>query len=293
MSFAHLHVHTEYSFLDGACRIEPLLAHAKELGMTAMAITDHGGMYGIIDFYKKAKDAGIKPIIGCEVYTAGRDMLDFTHERGNRTGHLVLLAKNNTGYRNLIQMVSRGYTEGFYYKPRVDFEEIKKHAEGLICLSACLAGDIPHAIMEDDIAGARKKIEDYIAVFGKENFYLEIQDHGIPEQKKVNRTLMELAKEYGLGLVATNDVHYIKKEDAKYQDLMLCIQTNAKVKDEDRMRFETDEFYLKSEMEMRALFSSVPESLENTQKIADACNVEFEFGKLHLPKFPSMYLDYS
>ncbi len=286
MSFAHLHVHTEYSFLDGACRIEPLLAHAKELGMTAMAITDHGGMYGIIDFYKKAKEAGIKPIIGCEVYTAGRDMLDFTHERGNRTGHLVLLAKNNTGYRNLIQMVSRGYTEGFYYKPRVDFEEIKKHAEGLICLSACLAGDIPHAIMEDDLAGARKKIEDYIGVFGKENFYLEIQDHGIPEQKKVNHTLIELAKEYDLGLVATNDVHYIKKEDAKYQDLMLCIQTNAKVADEDRMRFETDEFYLKSEMEMRALFAPVPESLENTQKIADECNVEFEFGKLHLPKFP-------
>ncbi len=286
MGFAHLHVHTEFSFLDGACRIGALIDRAKELGMNAIAITDHGGMYGVIDFYKKAKEAGIKPIIGCEVYTAGRDMLDTTFERGNRTGHLVLLAKNQTGYRNLIKMVSRGYIEGFYYKPRIDFEEIKRHSEGLICLSACLAGDIPNAIMEDDLPAARKKIEDYIAVFGKEDFYLEIQDHGIAEQKKVNKALIELAAEYGLGLVATNDVHYILREDAKFQDLMLCIQTNSKVADTDRMRFESDEFYLKSEMEMRQLFSAVPESLDNTEKIAEKCNVEFEFGKLLLPKFP-------
>ena len=286
MSFAHLHVHTEFSFLDGACRIGALIDRAKELGMEAVAITDHGGMYGVIDFYKKAKEAGIKPIIGCEVYTAGRDMLDFTHERGNRTGHLVLLAKDMVGYRNLIKIVSKGYTDGFYYKPRVDFDEIKKHSEGLVCLSACLAGDIPNAILEDDIPKARKKIEDYIEVFGKDDFYLEIQDHGIPEQKKVNSTLVNLAQEYGLSLVATNDVHYTLKEDAKYQDLMLCIQTNAKVAETDRMRFESDEFYLKSEQEMRELFAGVPESLDNTQRIADKCNVEFEFGKLHLPQFP-------
>ncbi|MBQ4515374.1 MAG: DNA polymerase III subunit alpha [Clostridia bacterium] len=286
MSFAHLHVHTEFSFLDGACRIDSLIDRAKELGMSAIAITDHGGMYGIIDFYKKAKEAGIKPVIGCEVYTAGRDMTDFTHERGNRTGHLVLLAKNMVGYRNLIKIVSRGFIDGFYYKPRVDFEEIKSHSEGLICLSACLAGDIPNAILEDDIERAKRKIEDYIGVFGKEDFYLEIQDHGMAEQKKVNRVIIELAKEYGLNLVATNDVHYTLKEDAKYQDLMMCIQTNAKVADTDRMSFESDEFYLKSEEEMADLFSNVPESLENTQKIADKCNVEFEFGKLHLPQFP-------
>ena len=286
MSFAHLHVHTEFSFLDGACRIDPLIDRAKELGMEAIAITDHGGMYGVIDFYKKAKSAGIKPIIGCEVYTAGRDMLDATFERGNRTGHLVLLAKNMDGYRNLIKIVSRGYIEGFYYKPRVDFEEIKRHSEGLICLSACLAGDIPNAILEDDLPRARRKIEDYIGVFGKENFYLEIQDHGLAEQKKVNSVLIQLAKEYGLGLTATNDIHYIRREDAKYQDLMMCIQTNSKVADTDRMRFGSDEFYLKSEAEMRGLFANVPESLENTAKIAEQCNVEFEFGKLLLPKFP-------
>lgn len=286
MGFAHLHVHTEFSFLDGACRIEPLIDRVKELGMSAVAITDHGGMYGVIDFYKKAKEAGVKPIIGCEVYTAGRDMMDATFDRGNRTGHLVLLAKNMEGYRNLIKIVSRGYIEGFYYKPRVDFEEIKKHSEGLICLSACLAGDIPNAIMEDDLPRARQKIEDYIGVFGKEDFYLEIQDHGIAEQKKVNSVLIELAEEYGLGLVATNDIHYIHQEDAKYQDLMLCIQTNSKVAESDRMRFESNEFYVKSEMEMRRLFGNVPESLDNTEKIAEKCNVEFEFGKLLLPQFP-------
>ena len=251
--------------------------------MSAVAITDHGGMYGVIDFYKKAKEAGIKPIIGCEVYTAGRDMMDATFDRGNRTGHLVLLAKNMEGYRNLIKIVSRGYIEGFYYKPRVDFEEIKKHSEGLICLSACLAGDIPNAIMEDDLPRARQKIEDYIGVFGKEDFYLEIQDHGIAEQKKVNSVLIELAEEYGLGLVATNDIHYIHQEDAKYQDLMLCIQTNSKVAESDRMRFESNEFYVKSEMEMRRLFGNVPESLDNTEKIAEKCNVEFEFDYV-LPK---------
>ncbi len=286
MGFVHLHVHTEYSFLDGACRIGALMERAKELGMESIAITDHGGMYGIIEFYKQAKAAGLKPIIGCEVYTAARDMLDKTHEMGNRTGHLILLAENMTGYRNLIKIVSRGFIEGFYYKPRVDFAEIKRHSEGLIALSACLAGDIPNAIMAGDLARARKLIADYVEVFGKENFFLEVQDHGIPEQKKVNSHLIDFAQEFGLGLVATNDVHYIEQKDAKYQDLLMCIQTNRKVADTDRMRFDSEEFYLKSEMEMRLLFGNIPESLDNTEKIAQRCNVDFEFGVTRLPKYP-------
>ena len=285
MSFVHLHVHTEYSFLDGACRIGELIPRAKELGMEAVAITDHGGMYGVIDFYKKAKAEGIKPIIGCEIYTAAIDMYDKSHEMGNRTGHLILLCKNETGYKNLIKLDSASFTDGFYYKPRVDFEMIKKYSQGLICLSACIAGDIPNAIINNDFEKAKELIEKYIEVFGKENFFLEIQDHGIPEQKKVNRALINYAKEYGIGVVATNDVHYLKREDSKYQDILMCIQTNRKVSETDRMNFETDEFYLKSEEEMKELFSNVPESLLNTQKIADMCNLEFEFGKYLLPEF--------
>lgn len=285
MGFVHLHVHTEFSFLDGACRIGEMIPRAKELGMKAIAITDHGGMYGVIDFYKKAKAEGIKPVIGCEVYTASKNMYDKTHERGNRTGHLVLLCKNMTGYKNLIKLDSLSFTDGFYYKPRVDIEHIKKYSEGLICLSACLAGDIPNAILNDDIKRAKDLIEQYIEIFGKENFFLEIQDHNMMEQKKVNQGLIKLAKEYDLGLVATNDVHYLKREDAKYQDILMCIQTNRKVAETDRMNFETDEFYLKSEEEMKELFGSVPESLSNTEKIADMCNLEFEFGNYLLPEF--------
>ncbi|MBQ2695707.1 MAG: DNA polymerase III subunit alpha [Clostridia bacterium] len=285
MSFAHLHVHTEYSFLDGLCRLDALLARAKEQGMTALAITDHGAMYGIVDFYKKAKAAGIHPVIGCEVYTAGVSMHDRTHENGNRTGHLVLLAENMTGYQNLVKVVSAGFSDGFYYKPRVDKAMLKGHTEGLIALSACLAGDIPHALLENDEKGARAQIEAYLELFDKDHFYLELQDHGIPEQKKVNMKLISLAKEYGLSLVATNDVHYIKKEDAKHQDVLMCIQTNRKVGEEDRMRFETDEFYLKSEEEMTALFANIPDALLNTQKIAERCRVDFTFGNLLLPKY--------
>ena len=285
MSFAHLHVHTEFSFLDGLCRLDAILERAKELGMTSLAITDHGAMYGVVDFYKKAKKMGIHPVIGCEVYTAGVSMHDRTHENGNRTGHLVLLAENMTGYQNLVRLVSAGFTEGFYYKPRVDKNLLKQHTEGLIALSACLAGDIPNAILENDEKRARALIEEYIEMFGKNNFFLEIQDHGISEQKKVNAKLIALAEEYGLGLVATNDVHYIKQEDAKHQDVLMCIQTNRKVAETDRMRFETDEFYLKSEEEMQALFGGIPESLDNTEKIAQRCQVEFTFGEFYLPKY--------
>lgn len=285
MSFVHLHTHTEYSFLDGFCRIEPLIAKAKELGMSALAITDHGDMCGVIDFYKEAKAQGIKPLIGCEVYVAAKDMTEKSHDAGNSTHHLVLIAKNMTGYRNLIKLSSMGFTDGFYYKPRVDFSVLKEHSEGLICLSACLAGEIPQAILADDTKKAEALIAAYSTLYGKENFFLEIQNHGLPEQKKVNTFLISYAQKSGIGLVATNDVHYIEKSDAKYQDLLLCIQTNRKVAETDRMAFETDEFYLKSEDEMSALFGQIPGALENTQKIADMCDVEFEFGVLKLPKY--------
>ncbi len=285
MGFAHLHVHTEYSFLDGLCRIDSLLERVKAQGMSAVAITDHGAMYGVVDFYKKAKAAGIHPVIGCEVYTAGVSMHDRTHENGNRTGHLVLLAENMTGYQNLVKIVSAGFSEGFYYKPRVDKALLKGHTEGLIALSACLAGDIPHAFLENDEKAARAELESYLELFDRDHFFLELQDHGIPEQKKVNLKLIGLAQEYGLSLVATNDVHYINREDAKHQDVLMCIQTNRKVQETDRMRFETDEFYLKNEEEMAALFAAVPEALENTQKIAERCQVDFTFGNLLLPKY--------
>lgn len=285
MSFVHLHTHTEYSFLDGFCRIKPLVAKAKELGMSALAITDHGDMCGVIEFYKEAKAQGIKPLIGCEVYVAAKDMHDKSHDGGNTTHHLVLIAKNMTGYQNLIKIVSMGFTDGFYYKPRVDFSVLEKHADGLVCLSACLAGEIPQAILAHDEEKAKRLIEQYAALYGKENFFLEIQNHGIAEQKQVNPFLISYAKESGIGLVATNDVHYIEKTDAKYQDLLLCIQMNRKVAETDRMAFETDEFYLKSEEEMRALFGQIPEALSNTQKIADMCDLDFEFGVLKLPKY--------
>ena len=285
MSFVHLHVHTEFSFLDGECRIKELVSHAKNLGMNALAITDHGNMCGVVDFYKEALAQGIKPIIGCEVYVAARDLSDKSHDDKNSTHHLILLAKNNEGYKNLVKIVSKGWIDGFYYKPRVDFSVIKQYYEGLICMSACLAGEIPQAILADNDAHARTLVEKYLNLFGKENFYLEIQNHGIAEQKKANSALIRLANEYGIGLVATNDVHYIEKNDAKYQDLLMCIQMNRKVAETDRMAFETDEFYLKSEEEMTELFDAIPESLENTEKIANMCNVDFEFGVLKLPEY--------
>lgn len=284
MGFVHLHVHTEYSFLDGECRISELVSRAKELNMTSLAITDHGNMCGVVDFYKECNAQGIKPLIGCEVYVAARDLGEKSYDNGNTTHHLVLIAKNNEGYKNLTKIVSKGWLDGFYYKPRVDYSVIEEYHEGLICMSACLAGEIPQAILQDEDAKARALVEKYHALFG-EDFYLEIQNHKIPEQKKANAGVIRLANEYGIGLVATNDVHYIEKSDAKYQDLLMCIQTNRKVSETDRMAFETDEFYLKSEEEMKELFGAIPEALTNTEKIAEKCNVTFEFGVLKLPQY--------
>jgi len=293
MSFVHLHVHTEFSFLDGECRIPELVLRAKEQGMTSLAITDHGNMCGVIDFYKECNAQGIKPLIGCEVYVAAKDLCDKSHDNGNTTHHLVLIAKDNEGYKNLTKIVSKGWMDGFYYKPRVDFSVIEKYHEGLICMSACLAGEIPQAIITDEDAHARALVEKYHALFG-EDFYLEIQNHGIAEQKKANAGIIRLARDYNIGLVATNDVHYIEKGDAKYQDLLMCIQTNRKVSETDRMAFETDEFYLKSEEEMTELFGAIPEALANTEKIAEKCNVTFEFGVLKLPQYdvPEGYTSY-
>lgn len=285
-NFVHLHTHTEYSLLDGACRVDKLISKVKELGMSAVAITDHGNMYGTIEFYKEAKKQGIKPILGCEVYMAPRSRFDMEGRQDAEPAHLVLLAKNNTGWNNLIKLVSSGFTEGFYYKPRVDMDILRQYSEGLICLSACLAGNIPRAIMAEDLDGARKYISSFVDIFGKENFFLELQDHDIPEQKQVNTRIITLAKEFGLDMVITNDVHYVNREDAEAQDVLLCVQTNRKVSDEDRMRFGTDQFYVKSADEMGSIFPNMPELLENTVKIADMCNVEIEFGHFHLPKFP-------
>ncbi len=283
--FAHLHTHTEYSLLDGAASIKKLVSRVKELGMEHCAITDHGVMYGVVDFYREAKAQGIKPVIGCEVYMAPRSRFDKVHEYDSKYSHLILLCENMTGYKNLSYIVSKGFTEGFYYKPRIDFELLSGHSEGLIALSACLAGEIPKALSENNYDEARKIAEKYINLFGKDNFFIELQDHSIAEQKRINPSLVKLARELGVGLVATNDIHYIKREDAKYQDVLMCIQMQKTVDDEDRMSFETDEFYIKSPEEMAALFPYAPEAIENTGKIAERCNVEFDFGSRHLPSF--------
>ncbi|MEG6584606.1 DNA polymerase III subunit alpha [Dendrosporobacter sp. 1207_IL3150] len=285
-NFVHLHVHTEYSLLDGASRIEHLVMRVKELGMPAVAITDHGSMYGVIDFYKQAKKHGVKPIIGCEVYVAPRSRLEKSAVEGEAYYHLVLLAENNTGYRNLVEIVSRGYSEGFYYKPRIDKELLQKYSEGLICLSACIAGEIPNMLLKGDIANAEKLAKEYKEIMGPDNFYLELQDHGMPEQKKVNSMLIELAKKLDIGLVATNDLHYINKHDGECHDVLLCIQMGKTVDDEARIKFPNNEFYLKSTQEMAELFGGYSEAFYNTVKIADRCNVEFDFGQLHLPEFP-------
>jgi len=283
--FVHLHVHTNFSLLDGACDIGRLAGRAKELGMDAMAITDHGVMYGVIDFYKTMKAAGIKPIIGCEVYVARRTIKDRQHGIDDEQYHLVLLAENQTGYRNLVKLVSKGFIEGYYYKPRVDKELLREHSEGLIALSACVAGEIPQYILKGEYEKARRAALEFNDIFGEGNFYLEIQDHGLKEQKLVNPELVNLSRETGIPLVATNDVHYILKSDADFHDAMLCIQTGKTVKDEDRLKFDTSEFYLKSEEEMRRLFPHLAEACDNTVRIAERCNVELEFGKVHLPSF--------
>ena len=286
MSFAHLHVHTEYSLLDGACRISGIMDRVKELGQTAIAITDHGVMYGCIDFYKAAKAAGIKPIIGCEVYVARRGMEDRVYGIDNDPYHLVLLCENRKGYENLCLLVSEAFIRGKYGKPRVDLDLLQKHHEGLIALSACLAGAIPQYLMDEDYDAAKKYTLRMAEIFGEGNFYLELQDHGIDEQRPVNQGIRRLSRETGLPLVVTNDAHYLRKEDAAMQDVMLCIQTGKTVDDENRMKFSTDEFYLKSEDELRALFPGCDEAFENTVRIADRCNVEFVFNEYHLPSFP-------
>ena len=280
--FTHLHVHTEYSLLDGASKIHELVAYAKELGMDSLAITDHGAMYGAVEFYQECKKQGIKPILGCEVYlTTG------SHFEKNNRGmfHLILLAENDTGYHNLMKLVSIGQVEGFYYKPRIDKDALRAHSEGLICLSACIAGELPVKILQNNMEGARRCIQEYIDIFGKDNYFLEIQDHDLPEEHKVTAALKQLAKEFDLGLVATNDLHYVRREDAAAQDILLCIQTTSTVDEPDRMRFPNDSFYLKSYDEMAACFGDCPEALDNPNKIADRCHVELEFGHLLLPEF--------
>ncbi|OPJ54987.1 DNA polymerase III subunit alpha [Alkalithermobacter paradoxus] len=283
--FVHLHVHTEYSLLDGFARIDKVINRAKQLNMKAIAITDHGCMFGVIDFYKKAKKEGIKPIIGCEVYTASRSLKDKDPNFDKYQGHLVLLAKNMTGYKNIIKLVSKAYIEGFYYKPRVDYDELRNHSEGVIALSACLGGDIQQSLLNRNYEKAKKLAIELESIFGKDNFYLEIQDHNMKEQKEVNLSLLKLSKETNIPLVATNDVHYVNKEDSKVHDILLCIQTGKTLQDENRMKFESDEFYLKSPDEMYELFSYVPKALENSVKIANMCNLEFDFNQIHLPKY--------
>ena len=286
MNFTHLHVHTEYSLLDGSNKIKEYVARVKKLGMDSAAITDHGVMYGVIDFYKEAKAQGIKPILGCEVYVAPGSRFD--KEAGNnedRYYHLVLLAENNEGYQNLMKIVSIGFIDGFYYKPRVDIETLETYHEGIIALSACLAGEIPRYIMRGMYEEACKSALRYQNIFGKNNFFLELQDHGMPEQKQVNQSLLRMSREMGIELVATNDVHYTYAEDVKPHDILLCLQTGKRLSDEDRMRYEGGQYFVKSPEEMATLFPYAPEALENTYKIAQRCNVEIEFGVTKLPKY--------
>ncbi|MBF8983346.1 DNA polymerase III subunit alpha [Lutibacter sp. B2] len=285
MDFVHLHVHTEYSLLDGAVRIKQLMKKVKELGMNAVAITDHGNMFGVIDFYKEAKKQGIKPIIGCEVYTASRTMNDKEPIKDKKMGHLILLAKNQEGYKNLMKIVSLGYVKGFYYKPRVDLSVLEKHSEGIIALSACLAGNIQQQLMFDNYEEAKKQALNLQNIFGKDHFYLELQDHGIEEQKKVNRQLIKLSKDTDIPLVATNDIHYLTKDDADVHDVLLCIQTGKTIQEQDRMKFPTKEFYLKSPEEMMDLFPYASEAIDNTVKIANRCEVNFDFSKIYLPNY--------
>ncbi len=285
MSFAHLHVHTEFSLLDGACRIGNMMERVKEIGQEAIAITDHGVMYGVVDFYRAAKAAGIKPIIGCEVYVARRTRHDKVHGQDSNPYHLVLLCENETGYRNLIHMVSLSFSEGFYNKPRVDMELLRAHHEGLIALSACLAGAVPSLLLQQNYERAKQTALEYRDIFGADNYFLELQDHGLPEQRDISRGILRIAQETGIPLVVTNDAHYTRREDAKLQDVLMCIQMGKTIDDADRMRFETEEFYLKSEAEMAALFPDHPEAVENTAKIAERCNMDFTFGEYHLPSY--------
>ena len=287
MSFTHLHLHTGFSLLDGSSKISELVKRVKELGMDACAITDHGVMYGVIEFYKACKAEGIKPIIGCEVYVAPNSRFEKgTEKSAKRYNHLILLAENDTGHKNLMKIVSRGFTEGFYYKPRVDYELLKEYHEGIIASSACLAGIVPTKLREGNYEGAKAEALKLRDIFGENNFFLELQDHGIPEQKFVNQGLMRISAETGIPLIATNDCHYLYKEDAEAHDVLICIQTQKIVTDDDRMKYEGGQFYVKSPEEMKEIFHYIPEAIENTEKIAERCNVEIEFGKYHLPEYP-------
>ncbi|HEX3026551.1 MAG TPA: DNA polymerase III subunit alpha, partial [Clostridia bacterium] len=283
-NFVHLHLHSEYSLLDGACRIGDIIRRAKELGQPAVAITDHGVMYGVVDFYKQAKKEGVKPIVGCEVYTSARTRHDKIHHLDSTHGHLVLLCKNNEGYRNLAKLVSEAWIDGFYGKPRVDMELLRQYCGGLIALSACLSGDVPKRLLAGDYEGALSKALEYRELFG-EDFYLELQDHGLSEQKTINPQLIKLSHQTGIPLVATNDVHYLTKPDAWLQKVLMCIQMNRTVDDPGHAGFSTDDFYMKSTEEMKALFPNIPQAFDNTLKIAEECNVEFEFGRTILPHF--------
>jgi len=285
MAFTHLHVHTEYSLLDGAARIPDVVARAKELGMDSLAITDHGCMFGVIDFYRECKKQGIKPVIGCEVYTAARKMTDKDADKDKYQGHLVLLAKDNEGYKNLIKIVSQGYTKGYYYKPRIDKDVLRAHSKGIIALSACLAGKVQQCLLNRDYDGARTEALALDEIFGHGNFYLELQDQGLDEEAMINPMLVKLSRELDIPLAATNDVHYVNQEDAEWHDVLLAIQTATNIDDENRMRFPNDQFYLKSEDEMRKTFAYAPDAIDNTHKIAEMCNVEFTFGEYHLPEF--------
>ncbi|MBI5124344.1 MAG: DNA polymerase III subunit alpha [Candidatus Omnitrophica bacterium] len=285
--FVHLHVHTQYSLLDGACLLERLLHKVRENRMPACAITDHGNMFGAIEFYDMAMKVGVKPIIGCEVYIAPDSRFEkSSHGIQEASFHLILLAKNETGYRNLLKLTSAGFLEGFYYRPRIDKEILSQHKDGLICLSSCLKGEIPHLIYTNQSEQARKTVDEYKNIFGKDNFYLEIQDNGIPEQETVNEELIKMSREFGIGLVATNDVHYLEREHSRAHDLLLCIQTQTNIDDPNRMRLQTDEFYFKSKQEMARIFgNTAPEALKNTIEIAEKCNIEFDFKSVHLPQY--------
>ena len=286
MAFTHLHVHTEYSLLDGSCKIKELVQCAKDLGMDSMAVTDHGVMYGVIDFYRAAREVGIKPIIGCEVYVAPGSRFDRETGSGeDRYYHLVLLAENNQGYQNLMKIVSKGFIDGFYYKPRVDYEVLETYHEGVIALSACLAGEVQRYLARGMYEEAKLAALRYQDIFGQGNFFLELQDHGIPAQRTVDQGLMRMSRELGIDLVATNDIHYTFAEDAAAHDILLCIQTGKKVADENRMCYEGGQYYCKSEQEMRTLFSYAQEAIDNTHKIAERCNVEIEFGVTKLPRY--------
>ena len=285
--FVHLHLHTQYSLLDGAIRLDSLLKKASEYKMPSLAITDHGNMFGAVDFYKTAKKYGIKPIIGCEVYVAPKSRLEKSTQEGisDSSYHLILLAKNTTGYKNLVTLVSAGYLEGFYYRPRIDKEILAKHTEGLIALSSCMKGEVQRLILKGQEEEAYKSASFYKELMGERRFYLEIQDHGIPEQKDINKTIIEMAKRLSIPLVATNDCHYMDKSDAEAHEVLLCIQTGKTVNDPKHMKFTTDQFYFKSPEEMKLLFKEVPEAISNTLEIADRCNLEIRFDQIHLPRY--------